>query len=287
MAFCTDPRRLDLPAGLRLDFPQGTVTVTTPLGPAVTSQARLYRTTDLRWLVRALPASSAPGEARTLALMRQAEAQGVRVPLVLATRVTPEHVFELMEHLPGPTYLEWAARQSTVREKLTPLAALCRALARTHRQGVVHCDVKAEHLVMDGDAIVLLDWGVATRRWAALVGCTHAWAPQRVLRSRRARALLDCVGLGLIATMALQGLTRPRDVRQASASALFRTRFRPCLTATQLADRLDQLLAEDPRPAQAPRPAPAAPPRPGRRPATALRCLAAAIAAGLLWNLFR
>jgi hypothetical protein len=245
MSFFPGSEQLELAPGHRIHFQVGTATVTAPLSRTPTSQARLYRTADPRWLVRVLPAAAATTEARSLALMRQAGTLGVNVPLVLATRVTAQHVFELMEYLPGPTYLEWAARQGTAGSKLRPLLILARSLAALHRAGIVHCDIKAEHLVMSGQVIVLLDWGVATERWGSLIGCTHAWAPQRVIRGRMARALLDCVGLSLVATLALLNLADPREVRRARASRLFQDRFRPCRTASQLARLLAQLMAED------------------------------------------
>jgi len=162
MSFFPGSEQLELAPGHRIHFQVGTATVTAPLSRTPTSQARLYRTADPRWLVRVLPAAAATTEARSLALMRQAGTLGVNVPLVLATRVTAQHVFELMEYLPGPTYLEWAARQGTAGSKLRPLLILARSLAALHRAGIVHCDIKAEHLVMSGQVIVLLDWGQPT-----------------------------------------------------------------------------------------------------------------------------
>lgn len=77
---------------------------------------------------------------------------------------TGEYWFIAMEHIDGITFRETLDDDVAcpVEERLRYLTHVARALARAHAQGIVHCDLKPENVMIARDGLVkVLDFGLA------------------------------------------------------------------------------------------------------------------------------
>jgi len=82
-------------------------------------------------------------------------------------------------------------------------SALARALAAVHARGVVHCDVKPSNLLVRGDDVRVIDFGIA--RYAGdrcggdgTVQCTRGWAAPEQLRAAPATPAVDVFAWGCL-----------------------------------------------------------------------------------------
>ncbi|MEM1347401.1 MAG: protein kinase, partial [Myxococcota bacterium] len=107
-------------------------------------------------------------------------------------------------------------------ELLGWMAQLCRTLAYVHGEGVVHCDIKPENIVLteDGDA-VLVDFGIAEHFGARVApevlevageqaGTAHYIAPEQIM-GERVDARTDLYALGCVLYEILTGDVPFRD----------------------------------------------------------------------------
>ena len=125
--------------------------------------------------------------------------------------------FLVMDLLEGPT-LESVLQRSTtlpVERAVTVLQAVLSALAATHRQELVHCDVKPSNIILrqvDGREVpTLCDFGIATEVRDAkdtaskgIAGSAPYLAPER-LAKQRYDGRVDVYACGMILYRALTG----------------------------------------------------------------------------------
>jgi serine/threonine-protein kinase len=117
------------------------------------------------------------------------------------------HPFVVMEHIPGQPLEQYARQPPTPARAAELTAAVARAVASAHRQGVVHQDVKPANIVIDAAGRPrLIDFGLA--RFAgfrtadgevepACFGTLAFMAPEQVRgRAGEADARTDVFGLG-------------------------------------------------------------------------------------------
>jgi serine/threonine protein kinase len=139
-----------------------------------------------------------------------------------ANRVKHPHVVTMFEHGLGWLSMELIAggSVSTLTARADVLAALLQiaeALDHTHREGVVHCDVKPANILVAEDfsvgGAILIDFGVA-RNLADHVGHrpTHVeaslpYAAPEVLRGQRPTPAVDEYALACTAVELLTGAT--------------------------------------------------------------------------------
>lgn len=153
--------------------------------------------------------------AREAAMTRAA---GAVAPAVLGEGDGEGRPYLVLERLTGATV---AARLRT-RDELDPrllLEAVARAAAAIHARGLVHGDLKPENLVLDSDALRVIDFGLACRRGSHTEeqpgGATIYYAaPEQIARAALSPAT-DVYALGVIAFELFAG--RPPFVGDRSA----------------------------------------------------------------------
>lgn len=127
---------------------------------------------------------------------------------------TPWFTMELLE---GETLRERLKRSSPLPlPNLSELLlAAAGALAQAHSRGVIHRDLKPEHVFLCRDGTIkLLDFGlslsVSSKRLTkkgAIVGTPRYMAPEQILSASDADARADVYGLGVLAYEALCGVS--------------------------------------------------------------------------------
>jgi tetratricopeptide (TPR) repeat protein/predicted Ser/Thr protein kinase len=180
------------------------------------------------------------------------------------------------------------------RQAVTWIRDAARAIEHAHESGVVHRDVKPQNLLLDGDRVVVTDFGLARDARAAvhshsgsLIGTPSYMAPEQLGGDRgRIGPATDVYGLGatlhhlligappfvagdvveLLAKIANDPLPRPskrrpgppglpRDLERVLVKALAKDPGERYASAAALADDLDRWLAGRPVLATAPSPA--------------------------------
>jgi serine/threonine protein kinase len=81
-------------------------------------------------------------------------------------------------------------------------AALAGTLAAVHPRGVVHCDVKPSNLLVSGDDVRIIDFGIARyvgeRYDGGVVRCSRGWAAPEQLRTVPATPAVDVFAWGCL-----------------------------------------------------------------------------------------
>lgn len=103
-----------------------------------------------------------------------------------------------MELLSGASTILEAGRNKSEEEKIRLVAQLLRALTYIHRRGVIHRDIKPGNVLVVGDEVKLLDFGIATSVTddSELAGTMDYMAPELLLGGQpSARSDLYAVGV--------------------------------------------------------------------------------------------
>jgi serine/threonine protein kinase len=90
-------------------------------------------------------------------------------------------------------------------------SALARVLAAVHARGVVHCDVKPSNLLVRGNDVRVIDFGIAPfvgERCGddGLVRCSRGWAAPEQLRAASATPAIDVFAWGCLLTYLAGGV---------------------------------------------------------------------------------
>jgi serine/threonine-protein kinase len=124
--------------------------------------------------------------------------------------------FLVMELVRGMDLRQALQRQGRIEavRAIAILSDVCAAIEAAHRQGLLHCDLKPENIVLSGDgsAVKVLDFGVAPilsderggGGAATIVGTPAYMAPEQ-LRAAPVDARTDVFSLGVIAYEMLSG----------------------------------------------------------------------------------
>lgn len=97
-----------------------------------------------------------------------------------------------------------AGRDSPPLLRAELLVQLLRALAYLHRHGIIHCDIKPEHVVVTGSQVKVLDFGLSVYRdllgaEGASLGGTLAYMAPELLRGERPSERSDLYAVGVLA----------------------------------------------------------------------------------------
>ena len=163
---------------------------------------------------------------------------------VIAKTAIPSH----SDHVP--------ARWEALRPALASIAPLCRALAYVHGEGVVHCDLKPENVVLDRRGLpVLVDFGIADQVGARIehdalevagvqAGTPHYISPEQI-RGDQVDARADLYALGCILYEMITG--RPPFLGSSPMSVIIQHMSQPHRPPSHwvpdLPDEIDELCA--------------------------------------------
>lgn len=197
------------------------------------------------------------GEQVALKVLRRdlAEHVTLREEVRLAQRVTHRNVcrtFDL-EHIDGQHYVKMeyiagetlaarisSGRRMPIAEVVRIARAISDGLAAAHAEGIVHRDLKPSNVMLAGDRVALMDFGLAFRGGATedsdLSGTPGYMSPEQ-LAGRRIDARSDLYALGCVTYEMLAGerATDPAELRAKRAD-----------TPRWLARAVEDLLAMDP-----------------------------------------
>jgi len=160
----------------------------------------------------------------------------------------------LMELVEGSSLAERVRQQGPLSEQRVAEigARLLEALAVAHSQGVVHRDVKPGNILLNGDRVVLTDFGIAairneTTASDTMVGSLDYMAPERV-NGEPATPASDVWSLGVTLCTALCGESPfQRADAQTTLAAVLTHEPPPVPQAPRLWRVLAMLLRKDPR----------------------------------------
>lgn len=123
---------------------------------------------------------------------------------VLGHGMSTAGAYLVTAHLPGYRCGSTLVGRPTPAGRLWSLgAALARTLAAVHARGVVHCDVKPSNLLVRGNDVRVIDFGIARhvgQRCGAdgIVQCSRGWAAPEQLRTAPATPAVDVFAWGCL-----------------------------------------------------------------------------------------
>lgn len=174
-----------------------------------------------------------------------------------------ESPYMLMEYVNGMDLGTWLERHETSSAKrvLRILRQVACALDHLHGQGIVHRDIKPANVIVDpdaGDAVKLLDFGIAIREGAEDAGFEHGFlgtpaymAPEQVAGSGCGKAA-DLYALGALALELITGKP-PYDYPSVNLVLAAVLHERPALPSSRGIEIpgfdavIDRALARDPK----------------------------------------
>ncbi len=112
-----------------------------------------------------------------------------------------------MEYISGESLGEHLARVGPLRipRTLAILREIADALAAAHARGIVHCDLKPSNVMLDGDRVVVVDFGLAQHEGAHEIAGTPAYMAPEQLAGGVIDARTDWYALGCLAYEMLAG----------------------------------------------------------------------------------
>jgi serine/threonine protein kinase len=198
------------------------------------------------------------GDFRARQVLREARAAArLRHPGVIAVHdviVDDGRPVILMELVEGVSLAELVRAEGPLPEQRVAEigARVLAALSVAHEQGVVHRDVKPANILLDGDRVVLTDFGIAamtsdTTVTDSVVGSPEYLAPERI-NGEAATPATDLWSLGVTLCAALRGESPfQRSDTQATLAAVLTHEPAPIPRAPALWPVLATLLRKDPR----------------------------------------
>jgi serine/threonine protein kinase len=110
-----------------------------------------------------------------------------------------------MTLLPSATTVVEASRHRPLESKLDLLFQMLEALSYLHRHGIVHRDLKPSNVLVTGDRLTVLDFGLSGLRTGVRMG-TYGYMAPETLGSGTPSALSDLYAVGVIAFETITGI---------------------------------------------------------------------------------
>jgi eukaryotic-like serine/threonine-protein kinase len=208
--------------------------------------------------VGVLPGESVPDLARALREARSSAALNHRhVVSVYDAIETDDHIWLVMEYVPGSTLAELIAQEGRLDpgRVATIGAQVADGLAAAHARGTVHRDVKPGNvLVGDGDVAKISDFGISRTtgedrltRSDLVMGTPHYFSPQ-LARGADPTPADDVWALGATLYAAVEGVPPVEDRGNPIATLAAAAESRPSRPehAGFLADAIGRMLDPDP-----------------------------------------
>lgn len=208
--------------------------------------------------VGVLPGESVPDLARALREARSSAALNHRHVVAVYDAVeTDDHIWLVMEYVPGATLAELIAQEGRLdpARVATIGAQVADGLAAAHARGTVHRDVKPGNvLVGDGDFAKISDFGIARTTGEAqltrsdlVMGTPHYFSPQ-LARGADPSPADDVWALGATLYAAVEGAPPVEDRGNPIATLAAAAESRPARPehAGFLADAIGRMLDPDP-----------------------------------------
>lgn len=129
----------------------------------------------------------------------------------LAYGMSAAGAYLVTAYLPGYRCATTTAGEPAPTEQLLRFgSALARTLAAVHARGVVHCDVKPSNLLVLGDDVRIIDFGIARyvgqRDEGGIVECSRGWAAPEQLWSTPATPAVDVFAWGCLLAQLATGV---------------------------------------------------------------------------------
>lgn len=131
------------------------------------------------------------------------------------------HPFFTMDLFEGAVDVMTATEGATLHEKIALLLQALLALSYLHRRGVVHRDLKPENLLVVGDHLRLLDFGISAAQGISdvsadgMVSGTLSYLAPELLRGEEPKPTSDLYSIGIILYQMLVG-RHPFDLNEPS-----------------------------------------------------------------------
>lgn len=185
-----------------------------PLGGGSTGSVYLARSRELgrevavKVLRSGMSESSQSRFLREQQLLAQVNHPGV-AQVYGAGRTEDGRPFTVVEYVDGPMVTDFiAAQQSSLADRLRPLASVCEAVHHIHQSGVIHRDLKPENIlvssadggpkVIDFGASALIDVAETQTVGPRVIGTIAYMAPEQLGTLARADVRSDVFALGVI-----------------------------------------------------------------------------------------
>ena len=112
-----------------------------------------------------------------------------------------------MEYISGETLADHLARTGPlpIAHAIAIVRAIAAGLAAAHARGIVHRDLKPGNVMLDGDRVVLVDFGLAQREGASDLAGTPGYMSPEQLDGGAVDARSDLYALGCVAFEVLTG----------------------------------------------------------------------------------
>jgi serine/threonine protein kinase len=208
--------------------------------------AQLGRSVALKVVNAIAPGTEMLTEARALAYL---EHPGI-VPVHDAGALPDGRFYYAMKLVRGPRLDEYARENPPLADALRVFLRVCETAAFAHSQGVVHCDLKPENIMVGSfGEVLVLDWGVA--KWLrdaepgrdAIVGTREYMAPEQAAGAADERS--DVFSLGKVLAFLIEP-SSPKPLMAITQKAAALDRAQRYASAGDLAADIARYLAREP-----------------------------------------
>jgi eukaryotic-like serine/threonine-protein kinase len=158
-----------------------------------------------------------------------------RIPRVIESGTTEEAVYYVMDFVEGESLRDRLNKRSPLPldEVVRLTTGIAAPVGHAHSHGILHRDIKPENIILDGDDVFVVDFGVARALMGAIgdrltrtgvtLGTPAYMSPEQVIADRELDARSDIYSLGCVVYEMLAGTT---PFRGATPHVMMASRFK-------------------------------------------------------------